>query len=229
MTRPGKDCGNGAFRTRPCFRRPGVALAAVLFLMAALTLSSCGKPPALINRYLLDYPAPVLAKLPPLDAGLQVRLFAVDEAVNRTEMVYKETPYRTGAYWYNRWRANPGYLVTDYLTRDLRDSGLFKAVFSHDAGGPARFRLEGDVQAFNETNWPDWNAALTLNITLQDLDKENLADRVVFQRGYQTLEPMFTKTPQGLAEAMSRAMQKLSRQIIGDVYQAVNQRLAREP
>lgn len=197
-----------------------------LSLMAGLLFSSCGKPPALINQYVLQYPPPALAKLRPLDTGIQVKLFAVDQAIDRTAMVYKVNPYRTGTYWYNRWRANPGYLVTDYLTRDLRDSKLFTAVFSYNLAGPARFSLEGGVVDFQEDDSPGlWHAALTLNVTLLDTDKENIAEKVMFQRRYETREPMPTKTPQGLAEAMSRAMQKLSQQIIDDVYQAVKLRL----
>ena len=226
MTSPGMNGGNGIFRPAPSSRRQSVTLTAALSLLTALILSSCGKPPAMINRYVLEYPPPVLAKLRPLDAGLEVKLFAVDETINRTEMVYKETPYRTNVYWYNRWRANPGYLVTDYLVRDLRDSKLFTAIFSYDLSGPARFNLEGDVVDFQEVDTPGvWHAALTLNITLLDTDKENITEKVMFQRRYQTQEPMLSKTPQGLAEAMSRALQKLSRQIIDDVYRAAKQRL----
>jgi hypothetical protein len=140
-------------------------------------------------------------------------------------MVYKENQFKTGTYQYNRWRANPGFLATDFLTRDLRASKLFKAVFSFDQSGQGRFRLEGGVAAFNEVNWPDWRAALTLNITLVDTDKENIAKRVMFQKTYETLEPMLTKTPQGLAEAMSVAMERLSQQIINDVYRAVGGRM----
>ena len=195
-------------------------------LLAAIVLAACGKPPALINRYVLEYPPPPVARLAPLDTGLKVELFAVDEAINRQEMVYKENPYKTGAYQYNRWRTEPGYLVTDYLTRDLRDSKLFCAVFSYDRSGAGRFRLEGGVAEFQENDLPGpWQAALTLNITLLDTDKENIADKVVLQRTYQAREPMPAKTPQGLAEAMSSAMQKVSRQIIDDVYRAVKTRL----
>ena len=197
-------------------------------LLFTLILSSCGKPPSLINRYILDYPPPVVGQLRPLETGIKVELFAVDESINRSEMVYKETQHRTGAYRYNRWRVNPGYLVTDYLTRDLRDARLFTAVFSYDLKGSARFRLEGDVVEFQENDMPDvWKASLNVNITLLDTDQENIADKVVFQRSYRTLEPMLTKTPQGLAEAMSVAMQKVSQQIIDDVYRAVKQRLGK--
>jgi len=227
MTRPGKIADRGAGRPGRG-RRPAGTLVTALSLVAALFFSGCGKPPAMINRYVLEYPPPVLAKLPPLDTGLEVKLFAVDQTINRTEMVYMETPFRANTYWYNRWRANPGYLVTDYLIRDLRDSKLFTAIFSYAISGPARFELEGDVVDFQEVDTPGfWHAALTLNVILLDTDKDNITQKVMFQRHYEAREPMLTKSPQGLAEAMSRAMQQLSRRIIDDVYQAVKQRLGR--
>jgi len=206
-----------------------VACFGLMVLLTAASLSACGKPPALINRYVLDYPPPATARLSPLATAIKVELFSVAEALNRPEMVYKETPYQTGVYRYNRWRTDPGYLVTDYLTRDLRDSRLFKAVFPYDRSGSARFHLEGGVAEFQENDQPGpWKAALALNVTLLDTDQENIADRVVFQRNYQVQEPMLSKTPQGLAEAMSAALEKASKRIIEDVYRAVQGRLAQE-
>jgi ABC-type uncharacterized transport system auxiliary subunit len=187
---------------------PGGKTGAGLWVLAVLAVlvmvPACGGSPALINRFILDYPPPVTGRPAPLDAAVRVELFAVDEIINRPEMVYKVNPYKTGVYQYNRWRTTPGFLVTDFLIRDLRQSGLFKAVFSYDRSGQARFRLEGGVVEFQENNQAGpWQAALTLNITLLDTDKENIAERVMFQRSYQTQEPMASKTPQGLAEAMS--------------------------
>jgi ABC-type uncharacterized transport system auxiliary subunit len=198
----------------------------LLALTAALVLAACGKPPNLINRYVLNYPPPVVARLTPLDTAIKVELFSVNESINRPEMVYKVNPYKTGVYQYNRWRTDPGYLATDYLTRDLRDSRLFKAVFSSDNSGKARFHLEGGVVDFQENDTPaPWHAALTLNVTLLDTDQENVAQKVMFQRNYQAQEIMPARSPQGLAEAMSAAMGQISKKIIDDVYRAVKQRL----
>jgi ABC-type uncharacterized transport system auxiliary subunit len=209
--------------------KTGAGLLVLAVLAVLVIVPACGGSPALINRFILDYPPPVTGKPGPLDAAVRVELFAVDEIINRPEMVYKVNPYKTGAYQYNRWRTTPGFLVTDFLIRDLRQAGLFKAVFPYDRGGQARFRLEGGVVEFQENNQAGpWQAALTLNITLLDTDKENIAERVIFQRSYQTQEPMPSNTPQGLAEAMSSAMQKLSGRIIQDVYRAVKQRLGSE-
>lgn len=226
MNAPLKNRQESGFPRKSCCRGKSVVGLWLLASCAIVVLASCGKPPALINRYVLDYPPPSVGRLSPLDTGIKVELFAVDEAINRPEMVYKANPYKTGTYQYNRWRTDPGYLVTDYLTRDLRDCRLFKAVFPYDRSGPARFHLEGGVREFQEDDMPGpWKAALTLTITLLDTDKENVAERVLFQRTYQAQEPMPARTPQGLAEAMSTAMQRVSKQIIDDVYRAVKARL----
>jgi ABC-type uncharacterized transport system auxiliary subunit len=226
MNPTGKDRQkSGHTRLSHAWGKSGAGLL-LLALTAALVLAGCGKPPNLINRYVLNYPPPPVGRLTSLDTAIKVELFTVDESINRPEMVYKVNPYKTGVYQYNRWRTDPGYLATDYLTRDLRDSRLFKAVFSSDSSGKARFHLEGGVVDFQENDTPaPWQAALTLNITLLDTDQENVADKVMFQRNYQAREIMPARSPQGLAEAMSTAMGQVSKKIIDDVYRAVKQRL----
>ncbi len=117
----------------------------VCLLIISLVWCGCGNPPMLVQKYLLEYPAPVVQKAAPLDDSLKVEQFAVAQAFNTTAMVYRTSPYTAENYNYSRWRVNPGYLVADYLTRDLRDSRLFKAVLSADSPSKARFSLEGGV------------------------------------------------------------------------------------
>jgi len=45
---------------------------------------------------------------------------------------------------------------------------------------------------------------------------------VIFQRDYKAVEPCIEKTPAALAQGMSKAMEKISRQIILDLQDAVN-------
>ncbi len=188
--------------------------------IAALLLSGCGKPPMLVQKYLLDYPAPRL-KAAPLAESLKVEQFAVAQAFNTTAMVYRTSPYKAENYNYSRWRVNPGYLVADFLIRDLRDSRLFKAVLTPDSTSKAKFSLEGGVEEIQEVDQgAAWQASLALNITLIDTSQDEITKRVLFQKNYRTAEPLTEKTPAGLAQAMSRAMERLSAQIMTDVYQA---------
>jgi cholesterol transport system auxiliary component len=179
----------------------------------------------LVHQYVLEYPLPP-SKSSPLQASLKVERFAVAQPVNTTAMIYRPDAFAREAYKYHRWRVSPGYLATDYLARDLRGSGLFKAVFSYESSEKARFVLEGGVEDFQEVDEAGgWKASLALIVTLLDTEKENVPEKVVFQKSYRTEEPMVAQTPRGLAESMSRAMEKLSAQIITDVYQAAQKRL----
>jgi cholesterol transport system auxiliary component len=174
-----------------------------------------------MQKYVLEYPSPPAGGQARIDEVLKVETFSVAQAYNSTAMVYRPTPFKSETYAYHRWRVNPGNLVSDYLARDLRNSGLFKAVLAGgSAGGNTRFLLEGGVEEFQEIDEPDgWKAALTLNITLLDLSQTEITKRVVFQKNYRAVEPMTEQTPRGLAEGMSRALASLSPQIITDIYQ----------
>jgi ABC-type uncharacterized transport system auxiliary subunit len=198
-----------------------------LSLLAALLLAclGCGKPPMLVNQYILDYPAPVTGGKAKVSTDLKVELFSVAQAFNTNAMVYQPQPFQSQVYNYSRWRANPGNLVTDYLIRDLRESGLFKAVLGPDSGAKYRFKLEGGVAEFQELDAPDgWQASLALTVTLLDTDKEEIPQRVVFQKNYRVQAPLPEKTPQGLAQAMSQAMTQVSARIIADTYEAARTR-----
>jgi len=203
---------------------PGGKILAIFFLL--FFLGGCGKPPTLVHKYILEYPSPVVAGAPKVGEVLKVELFAVSQVYNSPAMIYQPNPYNSDSYSYHSWRVNPGYLVTDYLIRDLRDSGTFKAVLPYGSTGKSRFLLEGGVEEFVEVDSPGvWQAALAVNITLLDLNRQEIPERVVFQKNYRILEPLPEKTPQGLAQGMSRAMAKLSARIIRDVSQAAAQQV----
>ena len=81
----------------------------ICLLIILLLWCGCGKPPMLVQKYLLEYPAPVVQKAAPLGDSLKVEQFAVAQAFNTTAMVYRTSPYQAENYNYSRWRVNPGY------------------------------------------------------------------------------------------------------------------------
>lgn len=199
----------------------------LLVILLVPLLEGCGKPPMLVHRYILDYPAPVLGRQAKIPAAIKVQQFSVAQAFNTNAMVYQPQPFRSETYNYSRWRVNPGHLVTDYLLRDLREARLFKAVYGPESTGRFRFQLEGGVEEFQELDEPGgWQAVLALTVTLLDVSQTELPQRVIFQKNYRAVEPMPEKTPQGLAQAMSRAMARLSDRIMTDTCQAARSRTA---
>jgi cholesterol transport system auxiliary component len=196
-----------------------------VFLSLALAPAGCGKPPVTVYKHLLEYPSPEPSRRGQVPEGLKVELFSVAQAYNSPAMIYRPASHQSEAYRYHRWRVNPGQMVTDFLLRDLRHAGRFKAVFPYDSPNKPRFQLEGAVEEFQEVNAGDnWTAVLAVNVTLLDTAKEDITQRVLFQKNYRFDAPIMPRTPQGLAAAMSQAMQQLSASIIADVHRAAGQR-----
>ena len=68
----------------------------LLSLLAALLvacLSGCGKPPMLVNQYILEYPAPVMGGKAKIPAAVKVELFSVAQTFNTHAMVYQPQPF----------------------------------------------------------------------------------------------------------------------------------------
>lgn len=196
----------------------------LLLLILLFLIPAClgrGVPARYVEKYLLEYPPPTVAGLPALGEVIRVERFSAVQALNSPAMAYRPGPFSRDTYLYHRWRVHPADMVTDFLLRDLRESGLFRAVLSSRDGAEARFVLEGGVEDFQETGDGFGQAALTLYITLLDTAREEITRQVLFQKTYRTIEPLESQTPAALARAMSRAMEKLSERIIRDVYHEV--------
>jgi hypothetical protein len=65
---------------------------------------------------------------------------------------------------------------------------------------------------------------LTIYVTLLDLNQTDNTKKVVFQKSYSHASPCKENSAEGLALGLSESMERLSTQIIGDVYNAVKSR-----
>jgi ABC-type uncharacterized transport system auxiliary subunit len=209
-------------------RRNGLFIACFIFAVSALMLSGCvpkARPGVLVEQYAFEYSPSGAGGLSRIDAAIRIERFDVAREYNARDMVYQPEPYKRDTYQFSRWRANPGDLVTDYFLRDMREAGVFSAVFSYYQAEDARFVLEGGVVEFLEvTEGGGRKAALALSVTLLDMDRDEIPERIVFQKKYSHRESIGDKSPAGLAEAMSQAMQKLSGELIADIHAAAADR-----
>jgi ABC-type uncharacterized transport system auxiliary subunit len=137
-------------------------------------------------------------------------------------MLFSKGPFRREAYHEQRWRVSPGDMVTDFLKRDLRHAGLFRAVLSARDTEETRFVLEGGVEEFLEVDEGESRKALLIAIVaLLDLSAKDVSRRVVFQKTYRCETLFAQEGSAGFAEAMSRAMSQLSTQVIIDIDSAL--------
>ncbi len=203
-------------------KRRSNLVSAILLMVLISGCSLGGKPSYLINQYALEYPSPILRELNSINELIKVEPFSVAQAFNTSAMIYREGPNLRNVDPYNRWRTKPGEMAAEYLVRDLRNSGVFRAVIPYDQSGETRYLLEGQVDEFLELSEKGGRkAVLSLHVTFLDLKMRDTAEKVIFQRDYKVVEPYPEKTPAALAQGMSRAMEKASRQIILDLQDAV--------
>lgn len=195
----------------------------VLFLGICLALASCmtlQNPANKVDYYTFEYYSSPSEGLQPLDEVIRVQRFSVAAPYNTTRIMYRDDAFRRKGYEYHKWRANPGDLVTQYLTRDMRNSGLFRAVLTNDSKMPSSYMLEGSVDECLEWDTePTWKAVLTLTVTLMAENDRDVHQKILSQKTYREEEPCTRKIPAALAEAMSRAMARISTRIIKDIHQ----------
>jgi cholesterol transport system auxiliary component len=187
-----------------------------------LPLTACldlKQPSNKIEYYSLEYEPPRLSDHPPVSQVIKVALFSVSPIYNTRKIIYRDDAYKRAAYDYHKWQANPAELVTYFLARDMRQSGLFKAVVTRNNRFPHAYVLGGSVDEFLESDTQaGCQADLSLNIILMSEHEIDVSKKIIFQKSYHISKPCRQKNPRALAEAMSAAMSEASAQIIDEVY-----------
>lgn len=200
----------------------------LLFLGLPILVGACvslKQPVNKIEYYTLEYPPPQIETLNSLPHVIRMDRFTVAPPYNTSQIIYRDRSFKRNAYVYYRWQTNPGAIVTSLLHRDIKHSGLFKAVIDNGSRFSPPYMIEGMVDEFFE--WDDrseWKAILSVSIILTEKDKNDIKDRILFQRTYRKAELCQQKKPKAVAEAMSLALSKISEEMIKDVYDSLKDR-----
>ena len=197
-----------------------LSLFTMLFFVSCLGLN---EPKKKVEYYSLEYDPPAIETREPLSAVIRIDRFRMAPIFSSNRILFNERSYRSDEYYYHKWRATPADLVTYFLSRDLRASSLFRAVFSNDTISFSSHVIEGVVEEFfeNDIGEDKQEAVLTVSISLLAENKFNMNEGVLFQKRYTAKEKCRIRHPRALAEAMSKAMAGVSGMIITDVYKAI--------
>jgi ABC-type uncharacterized transport system auxiliary subunit len=193
-----------------------------LLLLIPLVCSACmgnSRPPQPIYYFTLGYEAPAVSLAPQLPCTLRVERFGASPPFHSQRIVYAQRGLQRNAYAYHQWIAAPADLLSYFLARDLRESGGFQAVLTPDAALSATHSLHGWVEEFIEKDdAAQWQASATIHLTLISNLDHDPTRKILLQKRYHAAAPCKVKTPEALAEAMSRVAGKVSQDIIKDVY-----------
>jgi len=203
-----------------------IKMSFLLAALAALTASGCVEfnPSRLkIEYYTLEYEPAVSSDANVLPVVIRVERFTSAPLYQTTRMIYRKKPFSRDAYHYHKWRAAPADLVSYFIARDMGLSGRFEAVFPPGASTDATHVLSGSVDEFYERDLADrWEAVVSITVSLLREGEPDPAKRLVFQKTYSSLERCEEKTPASVAEAMSRAMARISHSVISDTHRMLS-------
>jgi len=199
-----------------------------IFMCILLPLGGCamfGTPSSKTDYYTLEYDTPKLTGLNALPFIIKIDRFYASPLYNSEKIRYRKNDFQTDEYNYHRWEANPAQLIAYFLYRDIKQSGIFKGVFSHDTGFAATHSVSCTVdELYEDDRGRTWEAVLSLDIVLMVENEPDINKRILFQKKYSTRKPCAKKNPKAVAEAMSKAMSELSGQIIRDIHKSLSGR-----
>jgi cholesterol transport system auxiliary component len=196
-----------------------------LFIFYFFILQGCandGRPRPVMESYIIDYQVPVWEKQAKLNETIKFNRFTIAAAYNNQNMIFRQDNYSIDSFNYNKWAVNPADMLADSLLRDMQTSELFRAVFSRYAVEEGRYIIQGGIgEFFLRIEKDNKTAVVSLDITLRDSQQREATKRILFQKNYRREELLKDQTPRGYCQAMSAAVQNISRQITSDVYQAI--------
>lgn len=178
-------------------------------VLLALALSACaGKTPE--TRF-YQLAAPKAASPDNSGVSLVIETLDTEGAYDDERMVYRVTPYRLDYYNYHRWSAAPGALVGNYLEQAFEASGRFRSV-TREANPAAPVTLSGRVIALEEVDKSktEWLGHVVIELTLID----NSTGDVIWSQQYEENEPLPEQKPEGLAKALSKALDRIAQRAL---------------
>ena len=203
------------------FARKNISVIFIIFLI--FPFSAClnfKQQNPEVEYYTLEYDSPAPSGREKLPYIIKVETFKVSPVYDTTSIIYRENAFKRESYTYHKWSVNPANIVTYLVGRDLKSSGLFKGVvIPGERNREVSFYLGGIVDEFYELDDNrEWSGVLSLSITLTTEGKVKKTGMDIFQKTYSVTEKCEKKNPASLAEALSRAMEKVSRETGEDLY-----------
>ena len=188
---------------------------------ALILLAACGGHVPETRYYQLATQAPPAE--PQATVALAIEPLIADAAYDDDRIVYRLTPYRLDYYNYQRWSAPPGQLVGNFLQDAFMKSGRFRAVM-HEASDAAPVTHGGRLIALEEVDKSktEWVGHVAIELTLTD----NQTNKIVWSQQFDETEPLKLQSPEGLAEAISTAMARITKRALPEVAQIAEQQQA---
>jgi len=186
------------------------------FLMLVL-LTGCANVP-FKKYYQLNYLPGLIANRQndnPYPYIIRLKEFDIEEAYNRPQIVYRQSPFELRYYVYRVWAVKPSRMVTDLVYKHLLDVNLVSSVTRrYDEGSKPHFELSGMVEALEEYDSDElWFSHVALRFSLVNLSNGN----IVYNRRFDVRKKVLEHNPELVIREMSALIEYAISQAIQDI------------
>ena len=188
-------------------------LLAVAALLSAFTLTGCLGGSTEPSRYYTVSAESISVAGATSDARVHVKKFTIDPAYQRTNIVYRESPYDFMFYDLDLWATRPEQMLTQVAGEYLIKSNMFKSVDLKPMGKPD-FELLGNVDAIEEIDeGSSQEAHLAVQLTFRKVGE----DAPLWEKRYDERQSMNKRDAHSAAEALSKLYAKYMQDALSNI------------
>jgi uncharacterized lipoprotein YmbA len=146
---------------------------------------------------------------------IRLKEFDIEEAYNRPQIVYRQSPFELRYYVYRVWAVKPSRMVTDLVYKHLLDVNLVSSVTRrYDEGSKPHYELSGMVEALEEYDSDElWFSHVALRFTLTNPHNGN----IVYNRRFDLRKKVLEHNPELVIREMSALIEYAISQAIQDI------------
>ena len=185
----------------------------VAALLSAFTLTGCLGGSTEPSRYYTITAESISTSGTASDARIHVKKFTIDPAYQRSNIVYRESPYDFMFYDLDLWATRPEQMLTQVTGEYLIKSNYFKSVDLKPMGKP-EFELLGNVDAIEEIDeGSSQYAHLAVQLTFRKVGEE----APLWEKRYDERESMNKRDAHSAAEAISKLYAKYMQDALANI------------
>ena len=188
-------------------------LLAVAALLSVFTLTGCLGGSTEPSRYYTVSAESISVAGTASDTRVHVKKFTIDPAYQRSNIVYRESPYDFMFYDLDLWATRPEQMLTQVAGEYLVKSNLFKSVDLKPMGKPD-FELLGNVDAIEEI---DEGSSQYAHLALQLTFRKTGEDTPLWEKRYDERQSMNKRDAHSAAEALSKLYAKFMQDALENI------------
>jgi ABC-type uncharacterized transport system auxiliary subunit len=188
-------------------------LLAVAALLSVFTFTGCLGGSTEPSRYYTVSAESISVAGAASDTRVHVKKFTIDPAYQRSNIVYRESPYDFMFYDLDLWATRPEQMLTQVAGEYLVKSNLFKSVDLKPMGKPD-FELLGNVDAIEEI---DEGSSQYAHLALQLTFRKTGEDAPLWEKRYDERQSMNKRDAHSAAESLSKLYAKFMQDALENI------------